>query len=139
MTIPNAFVGRTDHPTAEELDITLGDSACAWHELVNSLAEAGVPDHEWKCSSPKYGWSLVLTVKKRRVVYLSPCNGCFLASFALGDRAVAAARQSDLPKRVLKIIDEAPHYAEGTGVRLLVEGLKDLPAIRKLALIKLAN
>ena len=60
-------------------------------------------------------------------------------AFVLGDRAVQAARQGDLPKPVLKAIDEAPRYAEGTGARLIVKGAKDLPAIRKLALIKLAN
>jgi hypothetical protein len=36
-------------------------------------------------------------------------------------------------------LDEAPHYAEGTGVRLIVKAQKDLAAIKKLALIKLAN
>jgi hypothetical protein len=40
---------------------------------------------------------------------------------------------------VLKLLDEAPRYAEGTGLRLMVKGPKDLAAIRKLALVKLAN
>jgi hypothetical protein len=40
---------------------------------------------------------------------------------------------------VLKLLDEAPHYAEGTGLRLVVKAAKDLAAIQKLALIKLAN
>ena len=52
---------------------------------------------------------------------------------------MAAARVSDLSKSTLKLLDEAPKYPEGTGVRLMVKVPKDLPAIRKLALIKLAN
>ena len=73
------------------------------------------------------------------MVHLSPCDGSFRVAFVLGDRAVKAARQSDLRKSVLKIIHDAPHYAEGTGVCLEVKRSADLGAICKLALIKLAN
>ncbi|MGO8710202.1 MAG: DUF3788 domain-containing protein [Terracidiphilus sp.] len=117
----------------------MGSTAEEWKQLVDWLAKEGVADQEWKSSSAKYGWSLRLKVKKRNILYLSPCDGCFRVAFALGDRAVAAARQSDLPKAVLKLLDEAPRYAEGTGLRLMVKSSEDLAAIRKLALIKLAN
>jgi hypothetical protein len=52
---------------------------------------------------------------------------------------VTAARHSDLSKDVLKLLDAATRYAEGTGIRLVVRQKKDLAAIRKLASIKLAN
>lgn len=139
MDTPNAFIGKTTLPSAKEINTVLGASAALWKQLVDWLAEQGVVEQEWKSSSPKYGWSFLLKLKKRTIVYLGPCAGCFRASFVLGDRAVAAARQSDLAKSTLKLLDEAPHYAEGTGLRLMVKGPKDLAAIRKLALIKLAN
>lgn len=139
METPNAFIGRTTKPTAEEVSAALGATAALWKQLVDWLAEQGVAEQEWNSSSPKYGWSLRLKLKKRTIVYLGPCDGCFRVAFVLGDRAVAAARESDLSKGVLKLLDEAPRYAEGTGVRLIVKGAKDLAAIRKLALIKLAN
>ncbi|HEV2485990.1 MAG TPA: DUF3788 family protein [Terracidiphilus sp.] len=78
-------------------------------------------------------------MKKRTIIYLGPCTCCFRASIVLGDKAVAATRTSSLPKPVLKLIDDAPRYAEGTGLRLIMKTEKDLPAIRKLTLIKLAN
>jgi hypothetical protein len=106
---------------------------------VGWLAKQGAVEQEWKSSSAKYGWSLLLKKKKRTILYIGPCDGCFRASLVLGDRAVAAARQSDLSSSALKLLDEAPRYAEGTGLRLIVKSLKDLPTIRKLALIKLAN
>jgi len=138
--LPNAFLGNTVPPTSEALSAALADSAEAWRQLIDWLAEEqGVVDGDWNSSSPKHGWTFRLKLKKRTIVYLSPCNCCFRVAFALGDRAVAAARQSNLPKSVLKAIDVAPHYAEGTGIRLMVKGTKDLPAIRKLALVKLAN
>ncbi len=139
MDIPNAFLNKAVEPTAEQLSAALGTTAEVWKQLVDWLMEQGVADQEWKSVSPKYGWSLRLKLKKRTIVYLSPCDGCFRVAFALGDRAMAAARQSDLSKGVLKLLDEATRYAEGTGVRLLVKGTKDLAAVRKLAVIKLAN
>jgi hypothetical protein len=80
-----------------------------------------------------------MKLKKRTIVYLGPCDGCFRVAFVLGDRAVAAARKSDLSKSALKLLDEAPRYAEGTGVRLMVKASEDLADVRRLAIIKLAN
>ncbi|MGA2167832.1 MAG: DUF3788 domain-containing protein [Terracidiphilus sp.] len=139
MDIPNAFLNKAVEPTAEEVSAALGTTAEVWKQLVDWLMEQGVADREWKSVSPKYGWSMRLKSKKRTIVYLSPCDGCFRVAFVLGDKAMAAARQSDLSKGVLKLLDEATRYAEGTGVRLLVKGTKDLAAVRKLAVIKLAN
>jgi hypothetical protein len=60
-------------------------------------------------------------------------------AFILGDKAVLAAQEAKLPKRILKIINEAPKYPEGTGVRLEVKSSKDIATLKKLAAIKLAN
>ncbi len=140
MDIPNAFIGRKDRPTEREVLSTLGKSAAYWQDFISWLAgEPGVTGQEWKSISPKYGWSLRLSVKKRNIVHLSPCVGCFRVVFILGDRAVKAALESGLPKGIADEIRGARRYAEGTGIRLLVNGARDLPAIRKLALIKLAN
>ena len=139
METVNAFIGKTTRPTDAEVSAALGSTAALWKQLVDWMAEQGAAIQEWNSYSPKYGWSLRLKVKKRNIVYLGPCAGCFRVAFILGDRAVAAARQSDLSKSTLKLLNEAPRYAEGTGVRLIVKGAKDLAAIRKLAFIKLAN
>lgn len=139
MDIPNAFIGRKDQPTEREVLSALGKSADSWKDFVAFLAEHGVSGQEWKSISPKYGWSLRLSVKKRNIVHLSPCDACFRVAFILGDRAVKAALQSRLPKSVIAAIRNAPRYPEGTGLRLLVKRSTDLPALRALALIKLAN
>jgi hypothetical protein len=102
-------------------------------------AEKGVTEQEWKSGSPDYGWNLRLKIEGRIVIYLAPCAGCFRVAFVLGDHALAAARQSDLPLAVIKAINEAPRFWEGTGVRLMVKGEEDVPGIQKLAAIKLAN
>jgi Protein of unknown function (DUF3788) len=137
--IPNAFVGKTAKPTSAEVQKALGSSAKLWDQMLSWFAEEqGVGIQEWKSISPKYGWALRLKRKKRTIVHVSPCAGCFRVVFILGERAVQAARNSALPKSILTMIDEAPCYAEGTGVRLIVKQASDLAAIRKLAVIKLA-
>jgi hypothetical protein len=133
---PNAFIGRTKPPTDDELSAELGAARALWDEL---LAELALPIQEWSSYSPKAGWSLKLKLGKRTILYLAPCHGSFRVAFVLGARAVEAARQSKLPKAVMKIIDEAPRYPEGTGVRLEIKARKDLAAVRKLAEVKLAN
>jgi hypothetical protein len=133
---PNAFIGRTKPPTDEELSTELGAARALWDELLTELA---LPIQEWNSYSPKAGWSLKLKLKKRTIVYLAPCHGSFRVAFVLGDKAMEAARQLKLPKAVLKIMDEAPRYAEGTGVRLEIAARKDLAAVKKLAEVKLAN
>jgi hypothetical protein len=139
METVNAFIGKTARPTEAEVEAVLGSTAALWKQLVDWLAEQGAGESEWNSSGAKYGWALRLKVKKRNIVYLVPCDGCFRVAFVLGDKAMAAARKGDLAKSMLKILDEAPRYAEGTGVRLMVRAAKDLAAIKKLALIKMAN
>jgi hypothetical protein len=139
MDTPNAFIGKTTQPTAEEVAAALGSTAEIWKQLIEWLAEQGVATQEWNSYSPKAGWSLRLKVKKRNIIYLSACSDCFRVAFIFGDKAVAVARQAVLSKSTLKLLDEAPRYPEGTGLRLTVKSSKDLAAIRKLALIKLAN
>jgi hypothetical protein len=102
-------------------------------------SQYAVTTQEWNSYSLKAGWALRLKLKKRNILYMSPCRNCFQVALILGDKAVNAARQRKLPQRILKAIDEAPRYPEGTGVRLVVKRMSDLPAICKLAEIKLAN
>jgi len=136
---PNAFIGRNTQPSAKDLAATLGDSQEAWKELTVWLTGKGISCKEWHSISPKYGWALRPKLKSRNILYMSPCASCFRVSLVLGDRAVAATRTSDLPKAVLKEIAEARHYAEGTGVRLLVKKGEDLAPVRTLVEIKLQN
>jgi hypothetical protein len=137
---PNAFINQLKEPAEDELTAALGPAKPLWDRLVHNLAdEFDVHIQEWKSYSPKYGWSLRLKHKKRNIVYLVPYRHCFGVMFILGDRAVKVAVQSRLPQRVLKIINEAPRYPEGTGVRLEVKTARDIAAVKKLAGIKLEN
>jgi hypothetical protein len=136
--LSNAFIGKPEQPTADELTATLGPARTHWDQLLVRLAaELNLVVEEWSSYSPKYGWSLRLKMKKRNIVYLGPGRGGFNVSFILGDRAVEAARHGTLPRRMVKLVEEGTRYPEGTGVRMEVTSGKDIAAIVKLAAIKL--
>ena len=133
----NAFLGAAKPPTDRRLTAALGLTRPLWDQLLRALAdELGAAVHEWHSYSPKAGWSLKVKRGDRTMVYFSPGAGCFRASFALGDPALKAARHSGLPARVLKIIDEAKKYPEGTAVRLLVTAAADVAIVMQLAQAK---
>jgi hypothetical protein len=119
---PNAFIGRTEVPTERDIAAALGPAKPAWDSIVVDMAQ-----------------ELGLKRGKRNIVHLAPCQGCFAVLFILGDRAVSAARASKLGARATKLIDEAPRYPEGTGIRLEVTGPRHIALIKKLARIKLDN
>jgi len=138
--LPNAFIDKPKKPTAAELTAALGPAKALWDQLVADLAEQyDVTVQEWNSYSRKAGWSLRLKHKDRNILYLTPCRGSFFVSFALGDKAVEAARQSGLPPSVIKTINEAKRYAEGTGVRIEMKKPKDIEIVKQLTAIKLAH
>ena len=134
--LPNAFIGWAKAPTDDELSAVLGVARALWDQL---LAELALPIQDWHSYSVKAGWSLRLKVGKRTILYVTPWRGSFRVSFVLGERAMKAARDSKLPAHVVRTLDEAPRYAEGTGVRLDVTAKKDLAIVKKLVAAKLAN
>jgi len=137
---PNAFIGRLEPPTDDDLAAELSRSAKAlWDRLLTVLADHHIDTTEWNSYSSKAGWALRLKRKDRAILYLSPSHGRFRASFALGDKAIAAARNSGLPARVIQTIDQARRYAEGTAVRMYVNEPADIAIVQALAAIKLAH
>jgi hypothetical protein len=136
----SAFDDKSHLPNERDLAEMLGSTSALWDDLKAHLASQYQPlTEQWNYSGKNYGWGLQLKQKKRTVLYMTPCQGYFLASFALGEKAVQAAHQRGLPDSVLSVIDGARKYAEGRGVRLEVRSQTDLENIQKLAAIKMAN
>jgi hypothetical protein len=140
IVIPNAFINRAKQPTDAELSAALGPAKLVWDQLLADLSrECEATIHEWKCHSPKWGWSLRAMRKKRTIIWLSPREGSFEVLFILGGKAMQVARQTKWPKRIVKVMDEAPKYPEGTGIRLEVKSSRDIGTLKKFAAIKLSN
>ncbi len=136
---PNAFIGRKTQPTDKDVAEALGPAKPAWDKLFKDMAADLELDQAWKTYGAKFGWAAQLRRGKRRILHLGPCAGSFEVVFVFGDRAVKAARASGLGRTAEKLLDAAPRYPEGTGIRIEVRGPKHLPLIRKLAQIKLKN
>jgi hypothetical protein len=136
----SAFDDKLKTPQPRQLAAMLGSAFVFWNELKAMIENRfGPVSFEWGFTSKTTGWGLRVKSEKRTILYMTPCEGYFLASFALGEKAVKAAHQSDLPTTVLKIIDSAKKYAEGRGVRLKVGSARDVRNVDKLAIIKMAS
>jgi hypothetical protein len=136
----NAFIGKTAAPEDAELSAELGPTRALWDQLTSELAqEQNVVTQEWYSYSPKAGWSLRLKRAKRTILYLIPARGGMTAAFVLGGKAIEAARQARLPRKILGCIEAGQKYPEGTGVRIDIKSATDLAGVKKLAAIKIAN
>ena len=139
--LSNAFAGNPNAPTDLEVDEALGVPAKAlWGDLLRTLAkEHSLTTQEWTSYSVKAGWSMRLKQGKRNIVYLTPSRNAFMASFALGERAMEAARTSDFPASVQEILRDARKYAEGAAVRIDVHTPQDVAIVAQLTAIKIAH
>lgn len=136
----SAFDDKSKQPNDDELAQVLGKSHSFWIELQKEVCALFSPARiEWGYASNSTGWGMRVKTKRRVIVYMTPCHGYFLASFALGEKAVQAAHSVKLPAEIITAIDSAPKYAEGRGVRIEVRTRADVKAIAKLAAMKPAN
>jgi hypothetical protein len=136
----SAFDDKTSPPTRESLRAMLGRASALWLALTKSTQESFGPlAEEWSFSGAAYGWSFRLRQKKRVVVYMTPGKGYFLASFVLGQSACDTAQTARLAPEILELIEKAPRYAEGRGVRIPVRRKEDLASVEKVVAIKLGQ
>jgi hypothetical protein len=136
----SAFDDRSRPPQDTQLASVLGSTYALWNEIREHVASTFAPTwEEWGFTSKSLGWGLRLKHGQRTIVSLIPRDGLFLASFALGEKAVDIARASGLPPAVLAEIDGARRYAEGRGVRLEVRDAEMVAAVRTLAAAKMAR
>jgi hypothetical protein len=134
-----AFADKGRRPEAAELAAVLADSAPLWSRLVTHLGESYPPiTEEWAFAGAKYGWSLRIKRKDRVVLYLTPQDGSLLAGVVLGEKAVAAALGRGLSARAAALVEAAPRYAEGRGIRVEVAAEDDAAVVEELVAAKMA-
>lgn len=134
----SAFDEEAHRPEPSELEAVLRGSTELWEKLIAHVAASYPPIAEvWNFGGAKYGWSLRLKREDRIVLYLTPQPGSFLVGVVLGEKAAKAAHEAALSERVLALIDGAPRYAEGRGIRLVVITQEDLDAAQVLAALKM--
>jgi hypothetical protein len=140
------FDGKGAPPTPSALKAALGPSARLWEALVSAVSAAHPPiEEQWNCAGPKFGWSMRLRRKERVVLYLIPQEKGFLAGVVLGEKAVKEATAGSVPGRrplpapVLALLEAAPRYAEGRGLRLPVASRQDVESVLRLVAAKMTT
>jgi hypothetical protein len=135
----SAFADKARPPQPGELEGVLGGAAGAWRRLVAHVSDRHPPvEGQWSFSSARNGWSLRLRRKDRVILYLIPQEGAFLVGVVLGERAAEAAHECGLPAAVVALVDAAPRYAEGRGIRFAVTGQEGCVAAEALVALKMA-
>jgi len=136
----SAFDDKAKPPKPAQVKQVLGASHELWQAIIDHLSEQYPPvDEKWGFSGKAWGWGLKVKQKKRAILYLTPQDAFFYVGFALGEKAVAAFLAAKPPKRLRELIEAAPRYAEGRGVRIEVRQRTDLKWIEKIAAAKMGK
>jgi hypothetical protein len=134
------FDDEAGPPVARELADALGHASPLWDELLRHVSEKYPPVTEvWNHGGDKFGWSLRLKRRERILLYMTPQLGQFLLGVVLGEPAAERAHDELLPDTVLELIDGAPRYGEGRGIRLPIRTEDDLETAMTLAALKLGR
>ena len=90
----SAFGSKHRRPALDDLRTVLGAAHDPWCRLVAAVTHAIGPITElWAFTSANTRWGLRLRRRDRVILYMTPQHDQFLVSFALGAKAVEAARQ----------------------------------------------
>jgi hypothetical protein len=136
----SAFDDKARPPAAAELAEVLGRTSGLWVELVRHVTDSYPPvAGVWNHGGAKLGWSLRLKRKDRILLHLTPQRGQFLVGVVLGEAAAERAHAERLPDPALKLIDEAPRYGEGRGIRFAVCDDEDLASALSLVALKVVR
>jgi hypothetical protein len=134
------FTDPTVTPDSKALAAALSTSFPWWNEIKDFVFQQYPKAvEEWKHSGKNYGWGFRLKDSKRVIVYLTPADGFFLFSIVFGEKATQEVLNSDISEDIKKTLREARVYAEGRGIRLVVNSSILITDIKKLILIKLKN
>lgn len=126
-------------PERNHLTGILGGASPLWDAVIASVRmRAPQLIEHWHFAGERIGWSLRLVEKARVLIYLTPDTGGFRVGLVLGGKAVVAARASGLSAAAASILEIAPKYAEGHGVRFHVVSREDMAPLEEFLDMKFA-
>jgi len=136
----SVFDDKTFMPNDDLAAKALGESYALWKTIQKHLSENYKNiSEEWKFYGKESGWTKNIKSGQRTLFMFVPANGKFQTYFTLGEKAVAAAHSSDLPKEITKLIPDAKQCVCGFGFMFEVKTQNDANAVIKLIAIKDKN
>jgi Protein of unknown function (DUF3788) len=132
------FIDKLKTPDDSDLKSGLKDCFRWWKELENYTLEFdALYKPLWKFASEKFGWGFQIKDKKRAIVYLLPRDKYFKVGLVFGKKAVEKIMSTNIHDSIKKLINDAPEYAEGKGIRIDVKDDSLLNDIKALIQIKI--
>jgi hypothetical protein len=137
---PSKFTDKAVMPDDKMVQEMIAGTYALWKEFYDNIQKT-YPDvnASWKHYGKTAGWSFQVKSKKRTLFYFVPVENSFDLTFILGDKAVAEAERSQLPKTVVEELLSSKHYAEGRFVTVNVTERKDIDTATLLTAIKNRN
>ncbi len=134
------FSDKTTIPTDQDLVENIGATYALWHQIQEFVFDQ-YPEgiEEWNYPGKKYGYSFRIKDKKRAILYFLPRNNYFKVAFVFGQKATDIIMKSNIAPEIKNDLSLARKYAEGRGIRITVKNDFNIPDIKRLVEIKLAN
>ncbi|MDX2443351.1 MAG: DUF3788 domain-containing protein [Bacteroidales bacterium] len=134
------FTDKARIPINDDLSEPLGETFSYWMSLREYVYQKYPTATEgWNYPGKKYGWSFRIKDKKRAIIYFLPREKYFMVAFVFGGKATEQILSSDISEEIRTGLKNAKVYAEGRGIRIDVKDDTNVPDIKKLVEIKLAN
>ena len=133
----SAFANAAAPPSRADLMKVLGKAAPLWTAFVDGIEQqGGTTRQRWNFSGATFGWSLRLMKGDRILTYVTPQDGRFFVGLVLGKKVTQPDTVKRLSPAAAKLIDNAPQYAEGRGLRMEVASRGALRTALELAALK---
>ena len=123
----------TKPPSASDVAALLGKA----HNHFQVLTSRPGAACEWRRYSTNAPWVVKVSEGDRTLFYITPKPGGLEVTVVLGERAVAAALDGRVAKKLHASIRAAKAYVEGRPVRVLVKSQADVRAVESLVAVKL--
>jgi hypothetical protein len=132
------FLDRNKLPSENELKELAPLSTKFLEEIRIYLNKSGLSfSEEWKYYTKNTGWTKKFLAGKRNLFFFTPLRTGANISFIFGDKAVNEVNQRNLPEKIKEELNSAKKYAEGKGIRIKGETMRDFKNVLKLLEIKI--
>ena len=136
MTV-GSLLDKTQQPTPQDIQRTLGTAWPLWEDLTRFLAEAYPeipPDLSY--GGKKYGWNLWYRKSGKSLLSLYPQEGYCVAQIVLGNAQVEQALQLELGEAVGTLLRETPQFHDGRWLFIPVRTERDAEDVKQLLQVK---
>lgn len=131
------FREKAIQPDDEMITVILSGSKELWDSIIAHVSETyPQATQEWKFYGSAWGWCLVLSSKKKKLVYLTPADKHFLCSFIFSENGRELSRQADFSADILKTIETGKDNNAGRTFDISVADKQSLELSKALLNIK---